>query len=106
MAKGGRGKYTKMKKAQKDAKTMQEQSGFGLKDGDCERCINGLVDQASPPPYRSWRLASIQIKQEEPSLPEARCNLGLQTEQYACYRRRYCSSLFPLPRTQSLSLKA
>jgi hypothetical protein len=38
-------KYTNMKKAWKDAKAMQEQSGFGLKEEDCERSINGIVDQ-------------------------------------------------------------
>ena len=37
-------KYSNMKKALRDAKTMQEQSGFGL---DCEKSINGIVDQAT-----------------------------------------------------------
>ena len=44
-----RDKYNNMKKAWKGAKTMQEQSGFGLREEDCERTINGIVDQASSP---------------------------------------------------------
>ena len=40
-AKKVRDKYTKMK-AWKDAKTMQEQSGFALREEDCERSINSI----------------------------------------------------------------
>jgi hypothetical protein len=39
-------KYNNMKKAWKDAKAMQEQSGFGLREEDCEGTINGIVDQS------------------------------------------------------------
>ena len=41
-AKKVRDKYTNMKKAWMDAKMMQEQSGFGLRE-DCERSINGII---------------------------------------------------------------
>ena len=37
-----RDKYTKLEKTWKDAKTMQEQSDFGIREGDCERSINGM----------------------------------------------------------------
>ena len=39
-AKKVRDKYTNMKKAWKEAKTMQEQSGFGLRGEDCESTEN------------------------------------------------------------------
>ena len=42
-AKKVRDKYTNMKKAWKDAKTIQEQSGFGLREEDCERSIFLMV---------------------------------------------------------------
>ena len=47
-----RDKYGNLKKAWKDAKKMQEQSGFGLREEDCERSINGIVNhrQGSSPP--------------------------------------------------------
>ena len=38
-----RDKYTNMKKSWKVAKAMQEQSGFGLREEDCERSINGII---------------------------------------------------------------
>ena len=47
-AKKVRDKYTNMKKAWKDAKMMQEQSGFGLREEDCERSINGIIYSSCP----------------------------------------------------------
>ena len=44
-----RDKYGNLKRAWKDAKTMQEQSGFGIREEDCERTINGIVKQGSSP---------------------------------------------------------
>ena len=38
-----RSKYHNMKAAWKAAKQLQEQSGFGLKEDDCESSINGKI---------------------------------------------------------------
>lgn len=46
-AKKVRDKCTNMKKAWKEAKAMQEQSGFGLREEDCERSINGFIPPSS-----------------------------------------------------------
>ena len=42
-AKKERDKYPNMKKSWKEAKMMQEQSGFCLREEDCERSINGII---------------------------------------------------------------
>ena len=44
-----RDKYGNLKRAWKDAKTMQEQSGFGIREEDCERPTNGIIKQGSSP---------------------------------------------------------
>ena len=36
-------KYADMEKAWKDARKVQEQSGFDLREEDCERSIDGIV---------------------------------------------------------------
>ena len=42
-AKKVRDKFTNMKKAGMEAKMMQEQSGFGLREEDCEWSISGMI---------------------------------------------------------------
>ena len=46
-----RDKYGNLKRAWKDAKTILEQleSGFGIREEDCERPTNGIVKQGSSP---------------------------------------------------------
>ena len=46
-----RDKCGNLKRAWKDAETMQEQSDFGIREEDCERPTNGTVKQGST---RGW----------------------------------------------------
>ena len=39
-------KYNNMKKAWRDAKAIQERSGFGLREEDCEATVNGIIYQS------------------------------------------------------------
>ena len=51
-------KYTNMKKAWKDTKMMQDQSGFGLREEDCRRSINDIIHSS----YLSTP-ANVQVRQ-------------------------------------------
>ena len=77
-----RGKYGDLGKAWKVAKKIQEQSGFGLREEDCERSINGIVNHWQGSSPAELRVPWLKHRESD-IVPYARANVlskSLQSE--------------------------